>query len=914
MKPVKGFLALALAALAAGGAPPAVDFVALRSHAGNANFDSFGFQSSCRGDFNGDGYADLAAYEADYSSGTPYDQGVVRVFSGRDGSELFMVRGPAEDAHYGEHGLTFVKDLDGDGCDEIAVACPRDATHGNWSGRVDVISGKTRLKLFQFYGATAGEEVGDAMAAAGDVDADGKEDLLVLAPGVMKDGVRTGCLRVYSGADGSVIHTIYGVRDDGFVAAAGDVDADGFADFILSNLADPTKGTYAGAAWVYSGLDASLLYFLTADDDHDYFGCSVAGIGDVDGDGCDDFAVGAEGDEENGVVKGAVHVYSGKTGTRVKSLYGDAEKDSFGHAIAALGDVDLDCCPDLAVGARMNDAAGEYAGQVKVFSGADWSTRITLLGSGTNMLFGSSLAGGGDMNGDSIPDLAVHSEGYGYPDKARLGKVDVYVSSCPDGYVAIDEGADYTGDTDVSLWLIRPDASWTEARARNEGGAWRDWAPFASRMPFTLTDGEGVKAVEAEIRKGGVVIGPIVDDIYLDQTPPEGTVAIDGGRGYTRQRGVTLSLPATDARAGVGTMRLRNDAGSFGFWRPYAATRAWVIGEAEGLHTVEVQYRDLVGNVSMNCSATVNLDTIAPTGTCRLNGGRGYVLPDEDVYLDVEAGDGAGGSGLDGLGVSFDDGVHWSSWYPFEESGRVDLAPAGVMGARVVRTRARDKAANDTELGVEEVYFLGPTLPVLGPLAKRTGPVAPEVRVQGYSVGLLAGDLFSAKVKTKGEGGADCGVEVDLLSPDGTRLVTGRYPAGLKAPGIAAFPVPATGEYSLVLRAVHGSATPEGTYALALSVKQAKENRGRAGTITGEPLLLDAISGSLLTASLKGDGLTAAQVTLSGPSGAIALPAGEGIGAVAIRSLALGKGTGTYRLEVSHPGPVTFKLALKLPK
>ncbi|MCU0725802.1 MAG: VCBS repeat-containing protein [Planctomycetes bacterium] len=906
---IMGLLVTTLAALATGGAAPVVDVVWLRSHAGDASSDYFGSRLSCHGDFNGDGYADLAVYESDAGATEP---GMVRVFSGEDGTELWFVRGSGASDHYGQRGVTFLSDLDGDGCDELAIAGDRDA---NWTGRVDVFSGRTRNKLFTFKGDTAGDKLGNALAAAGDVNGDGIEDILAIAPGVYQDAVRTGRLRIYSGADGSVLLELYGFAEERQVAGAGDVDADGYDDFVVASPSEAAAGSYAGAVRVYSGLDGALLHLLTGDDDQDYFGYSVVGLGDVDGDGCDDLAIGACGDEADGVATGAVHIHSGRTGGRMASLHGDELNDYFGYSLATLGDFDLDGVPDLVVGIRGSDDAAAQAGQARVYSGADWSVRAVLDGEGVNMLFGDKVAAGGDLNGDSIPDFVVHSAGYAPSGKTAAGKVDVYVSTCPEGHLAIDDGAECTGSREVGLWLVRPNITWTEARARNSDGSWSDWSPFLSRLPFLLSEGEGEKVVEAELRNSlGTVLGPVRDEIHLDLTSPTGTLAIDGGKAYTRQRGVTLFFSATDDRAGVGGLRLRNGGDSFGLWRPYSDSRLWVIGEVDGLHTVEVQYRDLVGNVSNAYSAMVNLDTAAPAGSFAVNGGRGYLLGGEAVVLDVMAADGPGGSGLDGLGVSFDDGLHWSAWMPFGASGPVELPAPGSEGSRVVKARIRDRAGNDTTIGAKPTYFLGSGLPVLGPNAKHTGPVAAAVCVQAFTVGFVKGDLLSAKVKTKAEGAGGCGVFLDVLAPDRTRVVTERYPATLPAPGIAAFPAPETGEYTLVVRAIDGIATSPGTYSLALKVKPAKANRGRTATLSGEPLLFDAPRGALLSASLKGAGLTAAMVSLSGPSGPIAFLAKEGKGTVAFRAVALDQGTGTYRLETSAPGPVVVKISVKLPR
>lgn len=89
-----------------------------------------------------------------------------------------------------------------------------------------------------------------------------------------------------------------------------------------------------------------------------------------------------------------------------------------------------------------------------------------------------------------------------------------------------------------------------------------------------------------------------------DVTPPKGTIAINGGRAYTKSRSVNLTLKATDpdtasARAsGVATTRVRNARGDWSSWQPYTAGKSWRLTAGAGQKTVYVQYKDHVGNLS----------------------------------------------------------------------------------------------------------------------------------------------------------------------------------------------------------------------------------------------------------------------------------------------------------------------------
>ena len=133
----------------------------------------------------------------------------------------------------------------------------------------------------------------------------------------------------------------------------------------------------------------------------DQVGSSVAGVGDLDGDGYADFAFGAIQDARLSG-KGYVRVYSGRTGDLLQAWSGDAVGDGFGVSIASPGDLDLDGTPDVVVGATPT-AKSVKTGYVRVFSGATGKVIRTLRGDSAGDLFGVSLAGLGDVNGDKLP-------------------------------------------------------------------------------------------------------------------------------------------------------------------------------------------------------------------------------------------------------------------------------------------------------------------------------------------------------------------------------------------------------------------------------------------------------------------------------------------------------------------------------
>ncbi|MEM7206041.1 MAG: integrin alpha [Planctomycetota bacterium] len=406
--------------------------------------DGFGTGVAGAGDVNHDGYDDVIV-------GAPNDRGAlggyVRLYSGFDGSILEHVDGPAG-AEFGSS-VAGTGDVNQDGFDDFAIGAPGNGRFG----AAIVYSGLHRWELFSFFGGV-GSRFGHVVAPAGDVNQDGFDDIFVGAPGSALVG---GSAVVLSGASGARL-LAHGPGNPGellgsAVAAAGDVDGDGAPDVIIG-----TPGSPNGTAEVLSGRTGGILLTLNGDSPGDRFGAAVAGVGDLDGDGRADLAVGAPEDTVRGPGAGSVALVSGATGTVLRTVYGrlgealgstvgsagDLNDDGYrdvvmlaaqaryarvvtllphedhqiattidgaaaarlGTAVCLAGDYDRDGFEDLAVGAPFDGTGGPMAGSVRIYSGQDGSELDVFVG-GPGDRLGEAVATAGDWNDDGVADLAL---------------------------------------------------------------------------------------------------------------------------------------------------------------------------------------------------------------------------------------------------------------------------------------------------------------------------------------------------------------------------------------------------------------------------------------------------------------------------------------------------------------------------
>ena len=201
-------------------------------------------------------------------------------------------------------------------------------------------SGATGQVIHTFTGAVPGGQAGSRVSKAGDVNADGRDDVMVGSP--FESGpMSSGRVVVYSGMDGSVLYDLTGTLDDSNfgsgLAGPGDLNGDGHADLVIAASGATVNGISGGAVYVYSGADGSILYTFSGDNDGDSMGESVGDGGDVDGDGVGDFLLGVPRSDENGIFSGHVRVISGASGTELFSRVRHAEQLPIRHVLRGRG-------------------------------------------------------------------------------------------------------------------------------------------------------------------------------------------------------------------------------------------------------------------------------------------------------------------------------------------------------------------------------------------------------------------------------------------------------------------------------------------------------------------------------------------------------------------------------------------------
>ena len=383
--------------------------------------DAFGSATAALGDLDGDGIGDLAVGALGDDDGGP-DRGAVWIlFLNANASVKASTKisatsggfaGPLHDGDRFGSAVGVVEDLDGDDIVELAVGAVRDDDGGLNRGAVWLLylkadgTVKSSSKISAAAGGFTGvlddlDDFGNSVASLGDLDGDGVRDLAV---GAIRDddgGPDLGAVwLLFLKADGTVkSHAKISATSGGFIGALDtgdefgfalaqldDLDGDGRIELAVGARQDDDGSPEAGSVYIlFLQADGSVSSqqkisaleggFGGAIDAEDRFGAALAPLGDLDGDGVLDLAVGANQDEDGGNLRGAVWILflqpdgTVKSQQKISDLEGGFtgqldDIDDFGRALACLGDHDGDGVADLAVGALWDDDGGNDKGAV----------------------------------------------------------------------------------------------------------------------------------------------------------------------------------------------------------------------------------------------------------------------------------------------------------------------------------------------------------------------------------------------------------------------------------------------------------------------------------------------------------------------------------------------------------------------
>lgn len=406
------------------------------------------------GDVNGDGFSDLVAGAPTYTQ-TLANEGAALVWFGplhgvtSPPDQVLQASPPNSNNQFG--GATAVGDANGDGYEDIVVVAPGYSNGSVSEGGVYLYlggpAGLTGTGTPFFEGNQFGAEIGRGLAAAGDVNADGYDDVLVGSGtydrvGFTDNGVAFLFLGSATGYSATPAWSGFGDRDAAqfgeYLAGVGDIDADGYDDWVIGAHAYANPDTLEGAAFVYRGSATATIPTTAAtliregNQPSAVFGGSVNAAGDVNGDGYADVLVGAMG--LNGGLGLAFLYYGSATGLGASPWTETAPSgtnEGYASRVATAGDVDGDGFADILVSAADYQTQGRVLLYLGSQNGPVTPAAGELLHNTFSDLYGYACVTAGDVNGDGLSDVLVGDPYYSNP-QIHEGSVEIYLGQPPE--------------------------------------------------------------------------------------------------------------------------------------------------------------------------------------------------------------------------------------------------------------------------------------------------------------------------------------------------------------------------------------------------------------------------------------------------------------------------------------------------
>jgi hypothetical protein len=310
-------------------------------------------------------------------------------------------------------------------------------------------------------GEAAGDQFGTCISTSGDFNGDGYKDFVAAAALNAAGGNRAGRAYMYLGgpvldATPDLVITGSAVELLGVAAAAvGDVNNDGFDDFVVGargNAGGPSGTWTPGSAYLFFGgptVDAVPDLVFSGEHPGDSYGCSLAGLGDINADGHDDFVITAPWWPNKGY-RGKAYVYFGGPGLdNVADMTFSISEGELGVGVCPGGDFTGDGYNDLLIGAYKKDMPAFDSGAAWLYIGGPALDAVADFAfGGENRIdwFGSSMDWVGDLNDDGYNDLAIGASKY--PNAGDRGRAYIFfggpsLDTTPDLVITGEAAGDY---------------------------------------------------------------------------------------------------------------------------------------------------------------------------------------------------------------------------------------------------------------------------------------------------------------------------------------------------------------------------------------------------------------------------------------------------------------------------------------
>ncbi|MBO9200789.1 MULTISPECIES: FG-GAP-like repeat-containing protein [Niastella] len=394
---------------------------------------NFGYSVAGAGDVNGDGYSDVIVGAYMYDNGEA-DEGAAFIYhgsaAGLSTTAAAMLERNQASANFG-YSVAGAGDVNGDGYSDVIVGAYMYDNGQADEGAAFIYHGSaagistTAAAMVESNQASA--NFGYSVAGAGDVNGDGYSDVIVGASMYDNGEVDEGAAFIYHGAAAGISTTAAATVESNqasansgsSVSGAGDVNGDGYSDVIVGAPFFSDGEGNEGAAFIYHGSAAGISTTAAATVESNQFlaflGISVAGAGDVNGDGYSDVIAGAYLYDHGESNEGAAFIYLGSAAgintTAAALVESNQASASFGFSVAAAGDVNGDGYSDVIVGAYTYDNGISNEGAAFIYHGSAAgisTTAATMVESNqASAYLGSAVASAGDVNGDGYSDVIV---------------------------------------------------------------------------------------------------------------------------------------------------------------------------------------------------------------------------------------------------------------------------------------------------------------------------------------------------------------------------------------------------------------------------------------------------------------------------------------------------------------------------